>query len=192
MLRSGRTAREAHRIPCDGHCSGTRNFKACKNPKIRFDILKRLFAIIDKPEAVFRVAVRLDVAKIAASVDVEGMALMYLIERIDDFAREKQTHALLIGDLDSESAVNRAVAGLSQYRASGTKYEYGRNIENVIDTVHFSRSHHSRLLQLADAYLWLQQLMHRTDPLAELRKDLVEFVRQETDIGWPHKYWPGE
>jgi hypothetical protein len=38
------------------------------------------------------------------------------------------------------------------------------------------------------------QLLNRTDPLSDLRRDLVELVRKQTDVGWCHKYkyWPPE
>jgi Protein of unknown function (DUF3800) len=183
---------------CEFHATniaaGARNFRPLRNPVRRFAILKRLYQIIDKPDGVFRVTVRLDVNRIADHLDVEALALMFLIEKVDFFARVRKTHALLIGDLDNERAVNQAVQNLSQYRAEGTDYQYGHKIENVIDTIHFSHSHHSRLLQLADAYVWLKQLQNRADELSELRRDLLEFVRCETDIGWDHKYkrWPPE
>ena len=175
-------------------CSGSKNFKSWRNPKERFEVLKRLLKVIDQPDGVFRVVVRLEVAKIDESWDTEALALMYLIERVNTFAKLKKTHALLIGDLDNEKAVNRAVRNLAEYRTQGTKYAYGRKIENVIDTVHFAHSHHSRMLQLADTYLWTKQLEHRTDQLSEHRQDLVNFIRKETDISWPHKYkyWPPE
>lgn len=173
-------------------CSGSRNFKPLRDPRKRFEILEQLFKIIDKPDGVFRVSVRLDVERISDSIDVESLALMFLIEKVDSFARARKTHALLIGDLDNEKAVNRAVRNLSEYRSGGTDYEFGRKIDNVIDTVHFAHSHHSRLLQLADTYMWMKQLQHRKEPLAPLRADLLEFIRRETDIGWDHKYkrWP--
>jgi Protein of unknown function (DUF3800) len=125
--------------------SGSRNFKPLKDPRKRFDILKRLLKIIDKPDGVFRVLVRLDVARIDDSLDLEALALMFLIEKVDAFARGRKSQALLIGDLDNEKAVNRAVQNLSVYRADKTKYAYGRKIEHVADTIHFARSHHSRL-----------------------------------------------
>jgi hypothetical protein len=89
--------------------------------------------------------VRLDVARIDDSLDLEALALMFLIEKVDAFARGRKSQALLIGDLDNEKAVNRAVQNLSVYRADKTKYAYGRKIEHVADTIHFARSHHSRL-----------------------------------------------
>jgi Protein of unknown function (DUF3800) len=174
--------------------SGSRNFKALRDPAKRFAIIKRMLKIIDKPDGVFRVAVRLEVARIAESLEIEPLALMFLIEKTDAFAWGRQTLALLIGDLDNEKAVNRAVKHLAEYRADGTKYEYGRKIEHVIDTVHFAHSHHSRLLQLADAYMWIMQVLNRTDACSDLRRDLVEFVHTQTDISWCHKYkyWPPE
>jgi hypothetical protein len=143
-------------------------------------------------DEVFRVLVRLDVARIDDSLDVEALALMFLIEKVDAFANGRKTQALLIGDLDNEKAVNRAVQNLSVYRADKTKYAYGRKIEHVADTIHFARSHHSRLLQLADVYIWMNQLLARTDQPSDLKRDLIEFVRKQTDITWGHMYklWP--
>ena len=76
----------------------------------------------------------------------------------------------------------------------GTKYAYGKSIENVIDTVHFAQSHHSRMLQLADTYMWIQQLANRTDKRSDLRQDLVTFASKEADILFPstYKFWPPE
>lgn len=183
---------------CEFHASdiaaGSKNFRPLRDPVRRFAILKRLYQVIDKADGVFRVTVRLEVGRIADSIDIEALALMFLIEKVDYFARGRKTHALLIGDLDNERAVNRAVRNLAEYRATGTDYQYGHKIENVIDTIHFSRSHHSRLLQLADAYMWLKQLQSRPQEPGELRRDLLEFIRRKTDIGWDHKYkrWPPE
>jgi hypothetical protein len=86
--------------------SGSRNFKPLRDPGKRFAIIKKMLNIIDKPNGIFRVAVRLDVTRIAGSLEIEALALMFLIEKIDAFARGRRTLALLIGDLDNEKAVN--------------------------------------------------------------------------------------
>jgi hypothetical protein len=38
----------------------------------------------------------------------------------------------------------------------------------------------------------MNQLLARTDQPSDLRRDLIEFVRKQTDIAWDHKYklWP--
>ena len=172
-------------------CSRSKNFKSWSDPGKRFDVLKRLARIVNT-DGVFRVVVRLTVEDIAKSVNYENLAFMFLVERINAFARGKKTHALLIGDMEHQIGVNQAVSNLSRYRDSGTDYEYGQAINNVVDTVHFAQSHHSRLLQLADTYMWIEQLLHRDEKtLSSIRADFVKFVHKEIETS-PHKYkfWP--
>lgn len=173
-------------------CSGNRNFRRWREPARRLEVLKELARIIDKPDGVFRVAVRLDIARIDASVDYEAMAFMYFVERVNQFVRSRRTTSVLIGDLEHGGVVERSVKNLAQYRQNGTLYAFGQSIGNVLDTVHFAHSHHSRLLQLADAYMWFKQLFHRTDQPAGIKVELMRFLRQDTDITWEHKYkyWP--
>lgn len=176
-------------------CSGNRNFRRWREPARRLEVLKELVRIIDKPDGVFRVAVRLDVARIDAAVDYEAMAFMYFVERVNQFARSQRTTSILIGDLEHGGVVERSVRNLAQYRQNGTLYAFGQSIGNVVDTAHFAHfahSHHSRLLQLADTYMWFKQLFHRTDQPAGIKVELVRFLQQDTDITWEHKYkyWP--
>ena len=149
--------------------SGCGNFKKWRNPGDRFQVLKDLIRIYDKPEGVYRVAIRIDISKLYAGTDCEQMALMHLVERVDQFARAKRATAMLIGDFEKEKAVNRAVQNLARYREDGTPYAFGREITQLVDTIHFAHSHHSRPLQLADTYMWSQQLRHRTSEQSELR-----------------------
>lgn len=172
--------------------SGCGNFKKARNPAERFEILKQLVRIYDKADGVFRVHVRIDVSKLYGGADMEELALVYFVERVDQFAKAKKTRAMLIGDFEKEKAVNRSVQNLARYREDGTPYSFGRDIDNLIDTVHFAHSHHSRLLQLADTYMWTEQLRSRTTKQSELRAEFINFIEKQTNTGWPHKYkhWP--
>lgn len=172
--------------------SGCRNFRNWRDPRKRFEVLKDLIRIYDKPDGVFRVAVRIDVPRLYGGVDCDELALMYLVEKVDAFARGRKTTSMLIGDFEKEKAVNRSVQSLAEYREDGTLFAFGRKITNVVDTIHFAHSHHSRLLQLADTYLWTQQVRYRSGEQSELRTELVRFIEKETDTGWEHKYkyWP--
>jgi hypothetical protein len=145
--------------------SGTKNFRRLKNPAKRSEILKCLLTVAKRRDSVFHVAVRLDIAKLTAMADSdsEPTTLMFLIERINRFAKKQSTQALLFGDMENEKAVNRSVASLAEYRAGGTRLAYGTEINRVIDTIHFAQSHHSRMPQLADACMWYRQLCGRTD-----------------------------
>jgi hypothetical protein len=171
---------------------GCRNFKKARNPADRFEILKQLVRIYDKPDGVYRVTIRLNVAQIYSGTDTEELAMMYLVEKVNNFARSKRTRAMLIGDFEKEKIVNKAVQSLARYKEDGTPFAFGHDIDHLIDTVHFSHSHNSRLLQLADTYMWTQQLRHRVGEQSELRADLIKFINEETDTNWEHKYkyWP--
>lgn len=172
--------------------SGRGNFKKARNPADRFEVLKQLVKIYDKPNGVYRVTVRLDVVKLYGGVDEEEMALMYFIEKVNSLARREATNTLLIGDYEKEKSVSRAVKNLAKYKKDGTLYAFGQDIENTIDTVHFAHSHNSRMLQLADTYMWTQQLRYRVGKQSALREDLVNFINNDTDTNWEHKYkyWP--
>jgi hypothetical protein len=172
--------------------SGSKNFRRLRNPGKRSEILKALLTVAKRRDGVFHVAVRLDIPKLTAMADgdIEPTALMFLIERINRFARKHATQALLIGDMENERVVNRSVASLAEYRAGGTRFTYGTAIKNVIDTIHFAQSHHSRMLQLADACMWYRQLGERTDAPTQLRRDFLLSCR-ELDLSLStYKDWP--
>lgn len=173
-------------------CSGNGNFRRWRDPSRRLEVLKRLATIIDRPDGVYKVAVRLDLPRINTSVDYQSMGFMYLVERVNQFARFKRTKAILIGDYEHSGVVERSVRSLASYRKNGTLYAFGQPINNVVDTVHFAQSHHSRLLQLADALMWFRQMFHRTDLAIGIRADIQSFVRSETSINFDnkYKYWP--
>ncbi|HDS1624256.1 TPA: DUF3800 domain-containing protein [Stenotrophomonas maltophilia] len=175
-------------------CSGNRNFRRWRDPGRRLDVLKRLAQLMDRPQDVFRVVVRMEVSRIADSVDYEAMAFMFLIEKVNQLCRGRQELGLMIGDLEHGGVVERSVSSLARYRQNGTPYAYGQDIDHLIDTVHFAQSHHSRLLQLADAYIWFMQLSYRTDEPRGIKTELLRFLQAEVNIMWPSKYkfWPGD
>ena len=42
----------------------------------------------------------------------------------------------------------------SAFKVTRTNFQFGQEITRVVDTVHHTHSHHSRLLQLADIYTY--------------------------------------
>jgi hypothetical protein len=88
------------------------------------------------------------------STDPAKAAFAFFCERVQAFVG-RNADTLLIGDLDGEES-RRMIRDFSRYRIDGkTPWDYGAPIPSIIDSVHFAHSHHSRLLQLADAYLFL-------------------------------------
>lgn len=102
----------------------------------------------------------------------------------------KNSLALLISDEDHEFAGDN-VASLSAFKARGTNYTFGRSINRVVDTVHHTKSHESRLLQLADVYSHTCSLV-AGDCSTEPKKTIEAYARTKQNVLFPTKYkhWP--
>ena len=118
---------------------------------------------------------------------------MYFCERANALARSQKAMGLLIGDRESDHHAARFSTTLSSYRAKGTDYAFGRKIENLVDSVHFTHSHLSRFLQLADVYVWLVQFQKRNRGSKDRRHRAVfDMLKREHVNLFPAKYkeWP--
>jgi hypothetical protein len=160
----------------------------------RVDLLKSLALLLGERDLIKRVHVRIDVGKLLFGKDPSELAFMFFVEKANSLLKEEREIGLLIGDFEHERIVDRVTEKLSNYRANGTPYDFGREIDALVDTVHFCRSHHSRLLQLADVYAWFSQLPHGPSASKQPQQSLIEFARKEADILWPNKlkHWPPE
>lgn len=155
----------------------------------RLNLIKRIVEVIPAHPNTGRIEVRLNPKKMSAE-DCQSVAFMFLIERVDQLMRARGSLALLIADQDKQF-VGVNVRNLSAYKQAGTKFAFGQDIKHVVDTVHHTQSHHSRLLQLADIYAYSVALSDKkieTQP----RADYARHVRG-LDPFWPtkYKYWPG-
>lgn len=157
----------------------------------KISVLKSLVSIFGSTQEMGKVYVRIEPARMVGS-DVEGTAFMYFIERIDSYLCSKQASGLLIGDRENETIAEKFADSLSGYRASGTSYRFGKKLKYLIDTVHFTHSHHSRMLQLADMHVWLRQLCEAGDQGKWHRKQVIDHVRSIADCLQAHRYkvWP--
>ena len=156
----------------------------------RVSLFERLVDVVDEND-LGRIAIRLDPTRIART-DIETIAFMYFVERVDGLMQRYGSKALLIADHEKDLATMN-VTNLSNFRADGTDFEYGREINHVVDTVHHTHSHHSRLIQLADLFTYGVCIAHR----GELRypKDrLVRYMREKRNFLFPstYKFWPPE
>jgi len=159
----------------------------------RLDVLKRLISILGSRDDVGRIYVRLHPDRMVAT-DVEDKAFMFLVERVEGLLRARKSPGLLIGDRESEQISAVFAETLSRYRAGGTPYEFGTELTHLIDTVHFTASHHSRMLQLADLYVWVQQLCYVGDLGKWPRRQVIEHARSMPHLLVPNRYkvWPTE
>lgn len=171
---------------------GQNHFKKGWTAEQRVELLKKLTKIIDRHDDVFKIQIRIDQPRLVAK-DAEHKAFMFLVEKFQVQLKALDGIGMLIGDHE-KSIVNESIFNLSRYREDGTDYEYGRKIDRLVDTVHFTHSHHSRMLQLADVYMYAQQMCALSLPANWPRKKYIEFLQTETQILCPHRYkhWPTE
>lgn len=157
----------------------------------RIETLKRLITIFGTAEGLGKMFVKIDVQKMLSS-DIEGTAFMFLVERIDGYLRAKKAPGMLIGDRENESVAGLFAESLSRYRTGGTKYHFGKELTHLLDTVHFTHSHHSRMLQLADLHVWLRQLRAAGDCGKWHRQQILEHVASIDSCLFADKYkvWP--
>lgn len=93
--------------------------------------------------------------------EIPSMAFMMLTEQVDSYLKSVDDIGILIGDRENDFVSKEFAEALSHYRAQGTYYDYGVKVERLVDTVHFTESHLSRMLQLADAFIWLYQFVYQ-------------------------------
>jgi hypothetical protein len=169
-------------------CRGKGNFKRRPFDE-RLDYLRRILEIIGR-EDLHRIYIRIIPENIAFSrKPPEEIAFMYLIEKVDNLLKELGTLGMMFGDYD-EPNVGSSVASLSRYRQGGTDWHRGRDIENIVDTVHFARSHHSRMIQLADVFLYCLQFSTQ-DNTAHWRNSISEVIDASSlRVCKRFKVWP--
>lgn len=174
--------------------AGKRGFKS--TPLVdRIELLKALACILGDRERIKRILIRIDVARLFSGSDSPAdFAFMYFVEKVEELMVGQRSRAMLIGDYEHERVVAKAVRRLAQFRHNRTDYAFGRPITRIIDTVHFGRSHHSRLLQLADIFTWFQQLAESEGSAKEPQATLLRHAHRVADMMFPDKYkfWPNE
>ena len=168
------------------------NFKKWNDFAKRIDIIIQVARILSEEE-VRLIDVQINCKPLHAGQKPEEIAFMFLCERVNDFVKAKNSLGMLIGDRESDHLAARFSTTLSGYRAHGTDFAFGRDIHNLVDSVHFTHSHLSRFLQLADVYTWILQFKNRNRESDNLRNIAFLELLQQKDIDLsPSKYkeWP--
>jgi hypothetical protein len=120
----------------------------------RVEILAQLGRIISEAEGTKRVYAAINTPKLYKAADAPEYAFAHFCERVQ-MSLGRGVKTILIGDQDDEYA-KAMIADFARYRTNGTPWDFGIEIKGIVDAVHFCRSHHSRMIQLADAYLFLE------------------------------------
>ena len=169
-----------------------KNFRRWRDFGERISILNDFMQILTRPE-VQLIHIQINTDRLYAAQDPADIAFMYLCERANGLARREQALGILIGDRESDGVAERFAKTLAGYREDGTPWEFGRDIRNLVDSVHFTHSHLSRFLQLADVYTWLLQFCVRNQGSEDPHhRSLFELMAAE-GINWfpsTHKEWP--
>lgn len=132
---------------------GKNAFKG-RPPDERIEVLGKLATILAEANDVRRIYAAIDTSKLKDTRRAGEFAFAHFCERVQMSLSHGET-SILIGDNDDEH-VRGMVRDFARYRAQGTPWQYGIEIKSIVDTVHFSQSHHCRMIQLADAYIFFQ------------------------------------
>jgi Protein of unknown function (DUF3800) len=155
------------------------NFKHEQDVGKRLQVFRELFDVFDSCSSIEKTFVKIIPENIKySSQSPESIAFMYLCEQVDGVMKRLKSHTLLIGDQDEERS-NSAVREFLQYRTHGTNWRMGKDLECVIDSLYFTHSHHSRMLQLADVYVFSMRVSWGTDLTGSIFKDLKTAISRK-------------
>lgn len=172
---------------------GSKHFK-----KWRGDFSKRLGLLSDfidilSLEEVRLIDIQINCHLLQGAHAPEQLAFMFLCERANSLVKGLASIGLLIGDRESDYVADRLSTTLSAYRKRGTDFAFGMDIDRLVDCAHFTHSHLSRLLQLADAYTWLLQFRNRNrDSRNKYHQAVFDLLKRDGANLFPAKYkeWP--
>ncbi|SMN17651.1 hypothetical protein CRYPA_1442 [uncultured Candidatus Thioglobus sp.] len=158
----------------------------------RFDLYISLLEVLEQCPELKKIEIRIEPEKMVANKDHQDMAFMFFVEKVNSLMKAMKSTALLITDHDKDM-VNSNVTSLSTYKEKGTKYQFGSEINCIVDTIHHTHSHHSRLIQMADIYTYTMALQPKQG-MKYPREDIIQYTRDKTNLcnASKYKYWPTE
>jgi hypothetical protein len=159
-----------------------------RNAEDRIEILVSLVDILAESAVIKRVFAQIVTSRLKGSQKKpHEIAFAFFCERVQMLVGPQTT--ILIGDQDDEQ-VKAMIRDFSRFRANGTFWDYGIKIKNVVDTVHFARSHHSRMIQLADVYMFYVTHMYSNSRRGWMAEKLRERLRGKNLYAHRYKEWP--
>lgn len=168
------------------------NFKSWSDFSKRINVLDRLIQILSTEEVAL-IDIQINTDSLPDTQKAEEVAFMFLCERANDYIKSKESFGMLIGDRESDRISEQFAISLSSFRKNGTDFAFGRELNHLVDSVHFTHSHLSRFLQLADVYAWLLQFRRRNYKSENDRhKAIFEIINRDDINLFPSKYkeWP--
>ena len=170
-------------------------FKGRKLPE-RIEVFENFATFLIDNEIPIRL-VRIDVERHRAHYRYPEpeyrLGLMLFLERACDYLDEVDDLGVVFGDYEKDE-VARSVVDFSEYKTRGKTPMYlGRPLGRLVDTVHFTRSHRSRFLQVADVVVYMAgRYMNRSKDTEKWHDSQVseiwEKIKASTDLKVQH--WP--
>lgn len=165
-----------------------KHFKDWNDVGKRMALLEKFIDLLSMDEIAL-IDIKVNCDKLHVNQSAEEVGFMFLVERANALMRSRKALGMLIGNRDTDQIAARSAQSLSMWRATGTEFAYGQEIKNLVDSVHFTSSHLSHFLQLADVYAWLKQYLHHNGTSTEQRhQTLLGLVKRHTVNLWPDKY----
>ena len=158
----------------------------------RLKLFKDLMDCIDSTTGILKIEILVDPSKIVAEKDPSDCAFMFFVEQANSLMKRKNSYGILIADDDSEKKASN-VDSLSNYKAFNTDWLLSRPIDNLLDTIHHTKSHHSRFIQLADIYVYICSLQYK-EQVKYVQKTLISYAESETNLLKRDavRHWPTE
>jgi len=118
-------------------------------PADRIKICHRLIDIVEKNDLSIGY-VCINKRKSIANKHPHQLAFLLLLERIEDLMKSISQTALIVAD-ENDKIEQRLVDDLEFYKTQDTSWGWRpTKIEHVVDSIHFVRSKHNRVMQLTD------------------------------------------
>lgn len=170
---------------------GNRNFKRLKkHPNERLEIIKGLFSIYNLCELEY-IEVKINCEHLLGDHKPNRLAFNFFTERVSRYSGNTSI-CMLIGDRENDTVSNMIGEKIGHYKQYGTDYYFGMPVPNIVDTVHFTHSHLSRMLQMADLLAWTSQFMSKKENIGKegIHKNCYDFIKSLNLFPAKYKVWP--
>lgn len=123
--------------------------------------------------------------------NVQNWALVYMLEKVNEYMKEISSKAFMIGDYDGEFS-SENISQFNDYKLTGTSGYKNTIITEVVDSLHYAHSVNSRLLQLADIYTYTRMLSYRETHRNNIAAEIVSHwnaldLKPVKNKNWPEK-----
>lgn len=102
-----------------------------------------------------------------------------LIEQIDEFLEEKNEQWILIMDRNDDVGQD-IINDFQSYKDKWTWFwSFKRELKHLVDTVYYTESYNSNILQLADVIWYIYASYHTTDALLKWNLKSINYVKKK-------------